>query len=211
MEKEGEDPTAPTTYVGGDVFMRYMERADKKFADERAAADRKVAEERAASDARFAEERREMLAKYEENKEAISSLSVELKQGINEIKKDCGTATSKADEAVQKIEKLEGVVTTLQVDLGEKIQSTVESQVQDLGQRIESRLDKLEREDNTLTILGSDMTVAQGNIESLKKAVARLPQDSAGVKIADSQGQLLKAHNESVKKLSMGQQALEIG
>ena len=101
MEKEGEDPTAPTTYVGGDVFMRYMERADKQFA---AALE--------ASNKRF--ERND--EKFVSALEAISNLRVELKQEINEIKKDCDTAISKTDEAVQKIEKLEGVVTTLQVD-----------------------------------------------------------------------------------------------
>ena len=140
-----------------------------------------------------------MLAKYEENKEAISSLSVELKQGINEIKKDCDTATSKAGEAVQKIEKLEGVVTTLQVDLGEKIQSTVESQVQDLGQRIESRLDKLEREDNTLTILGSDMKLAQESIESLKKGRGLEAQDQHWLKEITGLQEEMQADIEKLK------------
>ena len=191
-----------------DIMRDEREASDKRFA-EALAVDRILALAEyekllSESDKRFRDEREGMLSKYEENKEAISNLSAELKQEINEIKKDCDTAISKAEGAVQNIEKLEGVVTTFQVDLEEKTQSTAESQVQDLGHRIESRLDKLEREDNTLTILGSDMTVAQGNIESLEKAVARFPQDSAGVKVADAQDQLLKAHDEAVRELSIG-------
>ena len=176
MEKEGEDPTAPTTYVGGDVFMRYMERADKQFA---AALE--------ASNKRF--ERND--EKFVSALEAISNLRVELKQEINEIKKDCDTATSKAGEAVQKIEKLEGVVTTLQADLEEKIQSAVEPhisaeiqkvdvQVFDLRQVSEARLDKVEQD---ATILARDMKQTQESIESLKKGRG-----------SDAHGQTLEAH-----------------
>ena len=164
------------------------EASDKKLADERDASDRKFASALEASDKRF-----------ESALEGISNLRVELKQEINEIKKDCDTKISKADEAVQKIEKLEGVVKTFQVDLEEKIQSTVESQVQDLGHRIESRLGKLEREDNTLTILGSDMTVAQGNIESLKKGRGLEAQDQHWLKEITGLQEEMQADIEKLK------------
>ena len=86
------------------------------------------------------------MQRLEKSEEAIAQVKEDFRAFETKINKDCDTAISKAGEAVQKIGKLEGDVTTLQVNIKEiqEDSARVQAQIQSLDHKTESRLDRLE-------------------------------------------------------------------
>ena len=208
MEKQGQ-PEAPSRYVEKDFFQLYLEKMTADLSErEKATA---AAQVTANAAMQLANQSSATLVSAIENlnkqEETIAQVKVEFKALEIKTNEDCNEAISRANNAVHLSTKLEGDVTALQENVKEiqEVESArVQTQIQSLEHKTESRLDKFEREDDTLMILGSDTKVVQESNESLKRA--RIPQD---IGVADAHDQLLKAHDEAVKELSLGQQVLE--